>query len=263
MDKIIIVYLVALVAVAFAILYLTGHLGGGQQNNTTFTTIHPITSATSSSTTSITVSSTTTLQTTTSVIYSGCLTSYPTAQIENGDFGLGTYQYWNETGPGFGNGPLDIPEANATGDYFANNWTGYQGTYAATTFEKGLALKSGNLTSDPFQVTEPFLDFRLVSSQSNELAVEIVKNGTPVIITHYDTYNDQEVNSSHSSSTFVNASMPLGTLLCQNVSIKVVAGVTGLASQGKGYIAIGDFYLSKDAVSANNIIVNQTINPVP
>ena len=78
-----------------------------------------------------------------------------------------------------------------------------------------------------------------------------------MITTHYNTYAAQNV--SNPESYFLNASMPLGTFLCQNVTVRAVAGVTGLSGNGNNYMALGDFYLSRTPASTAGIVVNQTI----
>jgi hypothetical protein len=106
-------------------------------------------------------------------------------------------------------------------------------------------------------VVEPFLNFRLISPPNNNLYIEILQGSIPVIVTHFNTYNAP--NNTNATSTFEAASIPLGVVMCQNVSIKIVANVGGTVTTHTGYIAAGDFYLSKTPVQAPGVVMNQTI----
>ncbi|MDE1874058.1 MAG: hypothetical protein KGI04_02975 [Candidatus Micrarchaeota archaeon] len=216
----------------------------GQSNTTTI-----ITNITSSSTSSAPTST---------VYFAGCISKNATASIQNGNFSTGTYADWNVQGPGFGSAPLNITKANNDSSYYGAPWSGYNGSFFATTYNTGTALQIGNLTSNPFVASELYLNFKIISSQSSALYVQVLKNGKAAITTHYNTYASPAGISSP-PSTFVNASIPLGTLICDNVSIKVVAGVTGTSTNGKGYIAVGDFYLGKNPATDTTQPVNQTI----
>jgi hypothetical protein len=213
---------------------VTSTVGGGQSNQTT------------------------TVANTTTIYYASCISTKATVAIPNGNFSTGTYANWSATGPGFGSKPFNLTSANSDGAYYGAKWSGYNGTFAATTYTTGISLQAGNLTSDPFAVSELYLNFKLVSSQSAQLYVQVLKDGVPEITAHYNTYASPK-NVQNPQSTFVNASIPLGTLLCKNVSIKLVAGVTGSSSNGKGYIAATGFYLSKTPATNATQPVNQTI----
>ena len=180
-----------------------------------------------------------------------------TESIFNGNFGTGTYIGWNVSGPGFGSGPLNITYANSNNLYYGAPWTNYNDIYFATTYTQGLNLQAGNLTSDKFLVTELYLNFKIISTQNNFLYVEILQDGKPVIVTRYDTF--AVPNNPNGPTTFENASIPLGSLLCQNVSVKIVADVVG-ESQPFEYIAAGDFYMDRVPVSTPGIVANQTIS---
>ncbi|MGC8676538.1 MAG: hypothetical protein ACP5T3_03450 [Candidatus Micrarchaeia archaeon] len=208
----------------------------------------------STKTTTNTISNTT--STTTISALASCISGLQEVAIPNGNFSTGTYADWNITGYGFSSEPLNLTNANKNGGYYGAPWSNYgNNTFAATTFQKGLAVQPGNLTSKPFLVTEPFLNFKIVSSQNNDIYVEILHNGKPAIVAHYNTY--AAPGNPNPQTTFENASIPLSTLLCQNVSIRVVFVATGLSTTQ--YIAVTGFYLSKTPTYTPGIVVNQTL----
>lgn len=190
-------------------------------------------------------------------VVASCLSSKPTMPIPNGNFSTGTYLDWYETGYGFGSAPLNLTSANEHGGYYGAPWNNFgNNTYAATTFQKGLAVQPGNLTSAPFEVTEPFLNFKIISSQDNNIYVEILEHNKPVIVVHYNTY--AAPGNLNAQSTFENASIPLASLLCKNVSIRLVFVATGLSTTK--YMAATGFYLSKTPVETPGIVVNETFS---
>lgn len=196
---------------------------------------------------------------TTTVKYSSCISANATEPIANGNFSTGTYASWNTTGTGFGTAPFNLTYANDNNEYYSAPWSGYNGMFAATTYTRGLSVAPGNLTSDAFTVIEPYLDFRIVSSQSSSLYVQVLSNGRPAITTHYNTYTSPS-GTANPASTFVNASIPIASLLCRNVSIRVVAGITGSSANGKDYIAVTGFYMGSAPDKGTTQPVNQTIN---
>jgi len=253
--NVIIAYVVGLVFIVVASLLLSGYLtGGGPGKTTTATTSVPQNSTNVTSTTTMSQNST---LPTTSVYFSQCQSKNATENILNGDFSTGSYYGWNATGPGFGSTPLNLTHANAAGGYYSAPWSGYAGSYVATTYQGGLSLQNGNLTSRPFEVTEPYLNFRIISPQSNQIYIEILQ-GTKSSKYWYNTYNAS--NSANAASEFVNASIPLldTTFFCQNVSIRIVSGSVGTTSN-LNYIAVGDFYMSKTPKSTPGILVNQSL----
>ena len=172
-------------------------------------------------------------------------------QVYNGDFVTGDFTGWNMTGNGFADGPMNITKANAERCYIGAPWTGYNGTFFATTFNCGLSNAPGNLTSSPFIVDEPFLDFRLVSPQDDSLYVEILLNGTPVIVAHYNTYNATAFGAT-SSYTFRNATIPMISVAGKVVQVRIVADTL----KQHNYIAIGDFSLQPQPSSTPGVAVN-------
>ncbi len=262
MNKSVLIYFAVLVLMVVAALFLSGVLG---KQGASSTTTAPV--STSAPTTSlppnVSTTSTSTTITTTTVMISPCQSSNATESIPNGDFSLGNFNGWSSSSgvgeaPGFGSVPFNLTYANAHGGYYDSPWNGYKGSYFATTYHNGLLLQPGNLTSQPFRVDELYLNFKIISPQSDKMYVEILENGTPMVIAHYDTFKAQGVNNS--LSTFVNASIPLVTMLCKNVSIRVYDGILGSESNEYDYIAVGDFYKSATQVSTPGIVVNETIN---
>ncbi len=179
-----------------------------------------------------------------------------TTAIPNGNFGTGTFANWTVEGNGFGTNPTNISYANLNNLYFNTSWTNYKGGYFATTFQ-GFTVHPGNLTSDPFKVTQPYLNFQLVSPQNSDIYIEILSNGKPVLRTNYNTY--AVAKGGAGNSMFENASIPVQMFICQDIQIKIVTGVLSQRTTSNEYLAIGNFYLSKVPVKVEGIIVNQTI----
>ncbi len=242
---------VGILMIAFVAYFMVFNHGGAQQKGKTTTettTIKPGSNTVNSS-------KTTTAQQTSTVEYKGCISNAQEAAINNGGFESGNYEGWNVSGVGFGTAPTNIVSANADGAYYGSQWIGYNGTYFASTYHGGLSISPGNLTSDNFTVTEPYLNFKIASPYNNALYVEILENGKPFVKAYYNTRNV----SGGAMSTFENASLPLTTLLCQNVSIKIVSGVVGTKSTEYEILSVGNFYMSKTPVETPDILVNETI----
>jgi hypothetical protein len=178
--------------------------------------------------------------------------------VYNGDFGTGTYGGWKVNGTGFGPGPLNITAASTANElcYIGQPWSGYNGTFFATTYNCGVSTSPGSITSSPFIVSpkKAFLNFRIISPEDSFLYVEVLENNTPEIISHYNTYNTSiDFNA---SSAFRNVSMDLSHISGKVLRIRVVAST----STSQHFIAVGDFALSAKPVEQPGVIANITYN---
>ena len=171
--------------------------------------------------------------------------------VYNGNFSDGTYTGWNVTNPGFGKAPLNITHADSKLCYQGVPWANYRGNYFATTYNCGVSVAPGNITSSFFEISpsKPFLNFELISPGDNNLYIEILRanyktvngksvytNSTVVAIAHYDTYNISV--TSNSGATFANVTLPLTQYILNTVQIRIVADTMN------NYIAVGDFNMS-------------------
>jgi hypothetical protein len=175
--------------------------------------------------------------------------------VYNGKFENGEYTGWATSSKGFGTGPLNITYANSKNCYLYQEWSNYNGTFFATTYNCGLAVAPGTLTSSEFYVnaTRPFLNFRIISSYNSGLYIEILRSNTPVITAHYNTYNlSLDANA---VSTFRNASIPLSLYANKAVQIRITSKVVG----EQPFIAVGDFALSNRPVQQLGILTNMTL----
>jgi hypothetical protein len=177
--------------------------------------------------------------------------------VYNGDFSSGQYTGWSRSDAGWGDAPLNITFANndIKRCYLSRPWSNYNGTFFATTDTCGTSVAPGNLTSSQFYVnaSAPFLNFKIISPYNNGMYVEILQDGAPKIIVHYNTFNMSF--STYASSTFSNASISLSTLVNKVVQIKIVSN---LVSQPQDFIAVGDFALSDRPVQQQGIWTNVT-----
>lgn len=230
----------------------------------------PITSTTSTQIITTTVLPKSTLPSTTTIPYvsknTSCVTGAATVPIPNGNFSTGTYANWTVNGLGFGKIPFNITKADEYNEYYGQPWTGYNGTYFATSYNVGTTVVIGNLTSQSFLLREPYINFKVISPQNNLLYIELLKGGVPQVTVHYNTFavpiknTTNSTNAFDSSSNFFNASLIAAPLLCSNVQIKIVAQVVGTLGNQFNYIAATNFYQSKQPFSTPGIILNQTLN---
>ncbi len=192
--------------------------------------------------------------------YSSCISPSNNASIFNGNFSTGTYAGWTSEGLGFGTVPTNLTYANSQHSYYSVPWTGAGASFFATNFKGGLQVVGGNLTSESFLITEPYLNFKIISPQSSQLYIQILHNGAPTITTYFNTFTATQ-QGGNSTSTFVNASINLLPLICQHAQIKVVAG-TALVTGGANlnYMAVTGFYMSKKPISTRGVIINQSVN---
>jgi len=189
---------------------------------------------------------------TTKIIKPTCLPSNASVvYIPNGNFSTGTYEYWNTTGTGFGNAPLNLTQANKEGDYYEKPWSGYENTnFAGGTFRGGFAIAPGNLTSSSFLVNDSYLNFKLISPYNYQIYIELLENQTPVLTARFNTYNAS--GNINAQTTFVNASLPVSEFMCHKLRIRIVAGYVGAGITQ--YIMVTDFYLSNKEITTPGIL---------
>lgn len=260
MNKIIPIGIGVFVVLAIIAVYVLPHSGA---TSTTATTTASSQKGTTTILPTSTVAGTTTLPQGNST---DCISYNSTQSIYNGNFATSTYAGWNTTGNGFGDRPFNITNSTELTEYYGQPWTGYNGVYFATSYDGGTTVEQGNLTSNTFLVTEPYINFKVISPKDDELYVQILHNGQPAVTIHYNTYAVPLVNNTNSTTTFYsstnffNASIIVAPLLCDKVQIRIVAGLVGTRKNQFNYIAATDFYLSHAAIETPGIIVNQSFN---
>ncbi len=193
--------------------------------------------------------------------------------VYNGNFSQG-WTGWNVSGPGFRNpgfaGPMNITWANDQGCWLSVPWNTsmYSGNFFATSFTCGTSESAGNVTSSWFNVTKPFLNFKLVSSDNSNLYIQVMRNSTNYINAYFDTLNvstfaakyqvkgaDNSIKTYYNvtigPTTFRNASIPLACFFGEPVRIRLVAATSDVES----YIAAGDFTTANIRSMAPGILV--------
>ncbi len=250
--KLILMFAMAIIAVVLLIYLIQSPTPIFSLTTTSKATTIPSNSASSNATSSVTSKSSTT-----SILTTSCLSGQPYAAITNGNFGTGTYFGWNVTGLGFGSVPANVSQLNQNNSYYGSPWTGAQGGYFATTYEPGFSKYPGNLTSDSFQAVEPYLNFKIISPQNQQLYVEIIHKNTVYASYQFNTYINSNQNQ---SSIFENVSIPIASYLCQNISVRVVSGVLGSLQNRLQYIAVSNFYQGSTPSTTQGVVVNATIN---
>ncbi|MEM0107020.1 MAG: hypothetical protein QXS81_02310 [Candidatus Micrarchaeaceae archaeon] len=166
--------------------------------------------------------------------------------VFNGDFGSGTYSGWNVTGNAFGSAPISISYANSNGCYPENTqWSGYGKQYFASTYSCSMQTRSaGNLTSSPFLVTKPFLNFQVIGYYSPYIYVGIIYNNRTVVKGYFNTYKFS--NGAQETFMFRNVTIPLTTVFGKIVRIRITVNEI----QEYEYIAVGNFTLSDKPASS-------------
>jgi hypothetical protein len=177
--------------------------------------------------------------------------------LQNTYFADGTYSGWNATG-GYGAKPFNITNANIKHNYYGQPWNVTNTTFIATTYNGGQNVVAGNLTSGTFTVTLPYLNFQLVSPDSRLIYVEILKDGVPQIVDHFDTY--AAPGGGNATTRLMNASVALIPLLCQNVQVRVVSAAAGTSQSEFNYVAATGFYTSSKQQTTSGILINQSIH---
>ncbi len=254
-----ILFLVIIIVAIFAINYIVIHYFPSAPGTaaTALTTVPPGTNNTGTGAGTGNASASNSTTTVLAPVLGSCIQRTPSIPLYNGNFSSGTYDGWNVSGNGFGATPFNISYANARGYYYAAPWGNYSGNFVATTYRVGTLVSPGNITSRQFQVTEPYLNFKLISPQDNYLYVEILENGKPFMRNHYNTF--AAPGNLNPQTNFINVSISVAPLMCQNATVRIVAGVVSTHTTKYEYIAAGDFYLSNTPHNTPGILVNTTI----
>ncbi len=168
--------------------------------------------------------------------------------VYDSNFSYGAYAGWIVDTNAFGQYPTNISQINNDSCFNMYNWTGLVGTYFATTASCYYPPMAGNLTSPYFTVTEPFLNFQVVSPKNTTSYIEILQNGTPEIKASFDTYAQGTGSYWY---RFENVTIPISSLSGKVVQVRVVSSIVGVQPTIKtrerplsDFIAVADIHIS-------------------
>ena len=102
---------------------------------------------------------------------STCRTVVVNASMNNPDFETGTYAGWNVTGSGWGGAPTSGSLANSQHLYYSVPYSGWQGTYFASSYQIGGRGAVGTLQSAPFTLNKKYLEFLAIGQDDAQLCI--------------------------------------------------------------------------------------------
>ncbi len=102
-----------------------------------------------------------------------CKTVIANVSMVNPDFETGTYAGWNVTGSGWGSAPTSGSLANSQHLYYSVPYSGWQGTYFASSYQTGGRGAVGSLQSAPFTLDKKYLEFLAIGQDDAQLCVAL------------------------------------------------------------------------------------------